>query len=96
MRDMIVLAGLTLAACAPAGDGPASPPPPGNACDASGLQTELGRIVAADFVEWAKATAGARTVRVVRPGMAVTMDYRQDRLNLSLDEKEQLVRANCG
>jgi hypothetical protein len=95
MREMILLTGFALAACAPVAEPPASPPPEA-ACDADMLQGEIGRIVAPDFVEWARSAAGARTVRVIRPGMAVTMDYRQDRLNLSLDEAEKLVRANCG
>ena len=40
--------------------------------------------------------SGARTVRVIRPGDAVTMDYRQDRLNIELDADGKIVRFNCG
>jgi hypothetical protein len=36
------------------------------------------------------------TVRVVRPGQPVTMDYRIDRITVSLDERGRIVSARCG
>lgn len=38
----------------------------------------------------------ARTVRVIRPGDAVTMDHRPDRLNLDLDDNGVILRPWCG
>ena len=33
--------------------------------------------------------------RIIRPGMAVTMDYRPDRLNIEIDRSERIVRVHC-
>lgn len=40
--------------------------------------------------------SNARTLRWIRPGMAVTMDYRTDRLNIHLDNQNRITRVNCG
>ena len=39
---------------------------------------------------------GARTLRWVAPGMAVTMDYRTDRLTVSYDGAYKIERVSCG
>jgi len=42
-------------------------------------------------------TQGAiATIRVIRPGDNVTMDYRTDRLNVELDENDIVTRIYCG
>jgi len=33
---------------------------------------------------------------VLKPGMAMTMDFREDRLSIEVDEQNRIVRANCG
>lgn len=38
----------------------------------------------------------ANTVRVIEPGMAVTMDYNPTRLNIELDAKGTITRLTCG
>lgn len=68
----------------------------GPACDASRVQDYVGRIADADSVRDAVAASGARTVRVIKPGMAVTMDFRGDRLNLRLDADDRIVAVTCG
>lgn len=35
-------------------------------------------------------------VRIIRPGMAVTMDHRDDRLNIEIDGAERISRVRCG
>jgi len=35
-------------------------------------------------------------VRVIKPGMAVTMDYRSDRLNVELDDVNTIKALRCG
>lgn len=40
--------------------------------------------------------SGARNLRWVGPGMAVTMDYRPDRLTVSYDEDMVILSARCG
>jgi Peptidase inhibitor I78 family len=40
--------------------------------------------------------SGASTLRWVPKDGMVTMDYREDRLNLHLDSKNRIVRVACG
>ncbi|AXY59828.1 I78 family peptidase inhibitor [Acinetobacter sp. WCHAc010052] len=40
---------------------------------------------------------GAKTVRLVQPGQPVTMDYREDRVTVTVDpETGKVVHASCG
>ena len=34
--------------------------------------------------------------RVIRPGDMVTQDYIEERLNITLDEKDRVTRVSCG
>jgi hypothetical protein len=35
-------------------------------------------------------------IRIIRRGDAVTMDYNQDRLNISLNDDDEIVEVTCG
>ncbi len=35
-------------------------------------------------------------VRVIQPGMAVTMDYGPDRINFEIDTRNRIARIYCG
>lgn len=70
-------------------------------------RAEAGCRAAADALSiwvarhWAEAqetvTGGnVATIRVIRPGDNVTMDYRTDRLNVELDENDVVTRVYCG
>lgn len=92
MKALLLLAGL--AACAPV---PAvTEPTKEAACSVDGVKDVVGKPYSAGLAEHARATSGSKTVRVIRPGMAVTMDFRVDRLNIDLDEKDVVTRVHCG
>jgi hypothetical protein len=38
----------------------------------------------------------AQVTRIIRPGMAVTMDYSPTRLNITIDENGSIDRVYCG
>jgi hypothetical protein len=38
----------------------------------------------------------AAHVRVIRPGEATTMDFRENRANIELDDRNTVVRIYCG
>lgn len=38
----------------------------------------------------------ANPIRVILPGMAVTKDYRQNRINFDIDENGIIARIHCG
>ncbi|MBX3506821.1 MAG: hypothetical protein KF895_15175 [Parvibaculum sp.] len=39
---------------------------------------------------------GVATIRIIRPGTAVTKDFRPDRLNVDVNEEEIVTRIYCG
>lgn len=69
---------------------------PGHSCDASSTRSLVGRPASSDLGASALKLAGARAVRWIRPGDAVTMDYRYDRLNIELDETNRVRALRCG
>ena len=42
------------------------------------------------------ADSGARSARVIKPGMAVTMDFREDRVNIDVDAANSIKAIRCG
>lgn len=88
---LLILAGCTTAH---AGD-------PGNRAEVSSCRSEqLNQFVGqnADASLGAKMleTSGARVLRWVAPGMAVTMDFRADRLTVTYDANYMITQASCG
>lgn len=71
-----------------------APPTEGGVCNADAAQPFVGQPASA--AEQARAASGARTMRLIRPGQAVTMDYRPDRLNVELDASDSIVKLSCG
>ncbi|WP_373491378.1 I78 family peptidase inhibitor [Parasphingorhabdus sp.] len=95
--EIPIIAFLALSACATDGTESAlPPPPPGTACDASGLQDHIGHVVSAKSGETLLDLSGARVLRWVPPRTAVTMDYRDDRLTVSYDDDMVITRISCG
>lgn len=89
---LTIFAAVTLVGCAEPRPDPRPDPVDPGTCGADQLQFLVGQnegVLAA-------MTFRAGTVRVIRPGMAVTMDYRSDRLNLELDRTGRIVRVFCG
>ncbi|WP_284326788.1 I78 family peptidase inhibitor [Cypionkella aquatica] len=86
-RFLLVLP-LALMACMP--EEPATPSAEA-ACGADQLQTLVGQ--SAKVLETMRF---GQTVRIIRPGMAVTMDYAAERLNINIDAAEVITRVNCG
>lgn len=92
-RYLALLPILAVAACAtPQPATPIDTPALGEGgCDAG----MLAYLVGQDIGEIDTGTL-PRPHRIIRPGMAVTMDYREDRTNLELDETGEVVRVYCG
>lgn len=90
---------LATAAChtekAPETAPPAPPPPPGK-CVADGLGGFTGKTRSDAIEKEALRLSGSSTLRWISPGMAVTMDFREDRLNFELDAQGRITGARCG
>ncbi|GGA81685.1 hypothetical protein GCM10011521_20020 [Arenimonas soli] len=85
----------------------AAPPPPAMdeagtneeapmTCDAKAGQWAVGNVADEALVARVKADTGSDRVRVIKPGMMVTMDYREDRVNLDVDDDGKVLTVRCG
>jgi hypothetical protein len=85
---VLLSAPLVLSACVE----PLPPVDPGpDACGASELQYLVGQPgVLLDGMRF------SQEVRVIQPGMAVTMDFQAARLNFWLDRRDVIERVSCG
>lgn len=75
-----------------------APPPAAGAgeCRNEGLERFVGQTATADLGAEMLKASGATSLRWGAPGMAMTMDFRADRLTVSYDEKMAITSARCG
>jgi hypothetical protein len=93
-----ILAACTTTAAPPMSDPqPPTPTPPSTAsCNDANAQSMKGEVATPANVEKARVLAGARTVRVLKPGQMVTMEYIEGRLNIDVDAKNVIIGVRCG
>ncbi|SMF78895.1 I78 family peptidase inhibitor [Allosphingosinicella indica] len=96
MKAMIPLAALAASACTTAGAEADTPPMPSGECKAEAAATLVGQAASPELGADALRLTGAKGLRWIRPGDAVTMDYRSDRLNVKLDDSGKVESFNCG
>lgn len=86
------------AACASTPPAPAQPPAeePAMQCQAAAGQWALGQTADEAVVARVVADTGSERVRVIRPGMAVTMDFREERVNIEVDADNRILSVRCG
>ena len=77
-------------------DEPAEAVGSGQPCRSGELGELVGREAAEALGAEALRRSGARSLRWIRPGDVVTMDYREDRLNIHLDARGRVERLACG
>lgn len=83
------------AATPPAGPVDAAPPPPME-CDATQLQGLVGQVLEENATEQARTDAGAKSVRVLKPGDMVTMEFDSERLSIEVDAAGKITSLRCG
>lgn len=90
-------AALPLAACAGsyAPTDPVTPPAPAT-CNADAVQSLTGQTATADVGAAILKASGASTLRWVPPRSAMTMDYREDRVNVTYDDNSKIEKITCG
>jgi hypothetical protein len=90
---ILTMAALVAAGCAPV---PPAEAGAGRNCDSAKAQKLIGRARSAKLGREALRLSGARNLRWIAPGTMVTMDYREDRLNLRLNPAGKVTVINCG
>ena len=101
---LLLAAILPLAACSHAGGNapaevgslPAKVSDGPQECRPEALDAFTGKTADEATIKKLVADSGARNARVVKPGMAVTMDFRQDRVTVQVDAQNRIERASCG
>ena len=98
MRNLALVGALALSACATAAPPPEPPMIGGNGyvCRSEGLGRFVGQpatqALGADMLR----ASGARILRWVGHGMAITMEFSPERLTVQLTPDNRVERANCG
>ncbi|MGV3731185.1 MAG: I78 family peptidase inhibitor [Sphingopyxis sp.] len=99
VRLLAIAAALPLAACmgseAPAESTP-TPPSGEMTCNADAAQSYIGQTATSDVGAAILKATGARTLRWGPPRSAMTMDYRQDRVNIMYDDASKITQVTCG
>lgn len=86
-----------LAACQPYASEPgdAAAPETPDLCGAAKVASWTGKADSPTAREAIAKASGAKNIRWITPGMPVTMDYRQDRLNAKIDESGKYTGFDC-
>jgi len=65
-------------------------------CDIEAVQGWIGRQFFLASETALRQASGASTLRLVRPGQAISMDYQSDRLTIELDGADIILTLRCG
>lgn len=68
----------------------------GDTCNAGPAQSYIGKPASEANMQAAFKASGAKTMRSIKPGQMVTMDYREDRVNIHQDARGNIERISCG
>ncbi len=69
---------------------------PGYACVVENLRSFVGQSANEEIGANALKQSGAKNLRWIAPRSAITMDFRQDRLNIEYDDAMTITRVYCG
>ncbi len=94
VKSLAMLCTFALIGCAPL-PGPGGPQA-SEACSLERLPPLVGEPASVELAERAMRLSGARRLRWIRPGDAVTMDYIESRLNVRLDASNRVEAFDCG
>ena len=98
----LACAAALLAACnsAPVATSPstagASTVKPAGQCNADAVQWAVGQEASESTMGRVWRESGAGLIRPIGPNQAVTMDFRADRVNVTLDKDNRITRVSCG
>ncbi len=97
---MTAAVAVSLSACASMAAPPMSGPTPAmsapGVCNAEAARWAIGQPVDDALVNRVLRETGSRDARVIRPGQVVTMDYREDRVNIDVNDRGAVTGVRCG
>ena len=104
IRSLTLIAALGVSMTACAGTQAGNPPPAADTPPETAMSCQVddigsrfvGEVADEKTVERAREASGAKTVRVIPPDTMVTMDHREDRLNIEVDAKNVITKLRCG
>ncbi|MFL6721169.1 MAG: I78 family peptidase inhibitor [Sphingomonas sp.] len=99
MRRLTLAAPALLAACAATSPPQATPVhgvTPGHTCDAKRTDSFIGRTGSQATGAAIKRATKAAVLRWSPPNTMLTMDYREDRVTVWLDENKKITKVRCG
>jgi hypothetical protein len=99
MRKPLFFAPTLLAACAsasPVGTTPVHGVTPGHKCEANGTDRFIGQMGSSTTGAGIMRATKAAVLRWSPPNTMLTMDYREDRVTVWLDETKKITKIRCG
>lgn len=96
MRKVMLLVLMPLAACAAAASQRTTTDQVGPACDARALGKFVGQAATKEIALKLMGFSRARSMRWVRFGGVMTMDYSPQRLTVKLDQQGRIASISCG
>lgn len=97
MRKLLLIAPAAIAACSTAPPEPAvHGETPGHECKADGTDHFLGRPGNSETGAAILRETHAATLRWAPPATMMTMEYRADRVTVSLGPDNKITKINCG
>jgi hypothetical protein len=75
---------------------PAAPADPDKACQGEPVQHVVGSPYTPELGEKVRELSGSTVVRVLHPGEVVTMEFRFDRVNITVDATGVVTQVTCG
>lgn len=96
MRVLVLIPILSLFACAAPAQTPVHGVVPGYKCEAAPVQGFVGQVATQDVGARIMAQGHSASLRWIRPGMMVTMEYSESRVNVRFDNANVILSITCG
>ena len=68
----------------------------GAQCDAQSGQSAIGQVLTQSLLDKLRTQSGSASARTLKPSQMITMEYDPTRLNVLVDEKNQITAVRCG
>ena len=95
-RSLALCPILALMACAAPAQTPIHGVVPGYKCEAAPVQGMVGQIATQDAGARIMSGSHSASLRWIPPGVMVTMDYSESRVNVRLDNARVVLAITCG